>query len=431
MKRNAAGVSRFPAYVLITASFSTAISMTHAAELTFRHEEIGTGLGVGYAVSVVDMNRDQRPDIVVVDTARVIWYENPTWKLHTVLEGQTKKDNVCIAPFDIDGDGQLDFALGADWRPFDTKTGGTVQWLAATGKNGEHYELFPIAEEPMMHRMRWADLDGDGRPELIAVPLMGRDTKGPDWGEHGVRILAYRIPADPRRDPWPVEVISDELHVTHNFFPVDMNGDGRPEILVASYEGVTQLSRGADGRWSGKQLGTGNQDAVTTGNSDPRASPRSRGASEIKLGHVANSPYIATIEPWHGFQVVAYTPPKSDDTVGKAAAADSLWKRHLLDAELKWGHAVWCADLDGDADEELVIGVRDELNDKARCGVRVYDPVDAENGRWHKQVFDPGGVAVEDLAVADFNGDGRRDIVAVGRQTHNVRIYWNETPAPK
>jgi hypothetical protein len=40
-------------------------------------------------------------------------------------------------------------------------------------------------------------------------------------------------------------------------------------------------------------------------------------------------------------------------------------------------------------------------------------------------------VAVEDLAVADFNGDGRRDIVAVGRQTHNVRIYWNETPAQK
>jgi hypothetical protein len=29
-------------------------------------------------------------------------------------------------------------------------------------------------------------------------------------------------------------------------------------------------------------------------------------------------------------------------------------------------------------------------------------------------------------AVADLNGDGRPDLVAVGRATHNVKIYWNE-----
>jgi hypothetical protein len=33
---------------------------------------------------------------------------------------------------------------------------------------------------------------------------------------------------------------------------------------------------------------------------------------------------------------------------------------------------------------------------------------------------------VEDLAVADLNGDGKLHIVAVGRQTGNARIYWNE-----
>jgi hypothetical protein len=27
--------------------------------------------------------------------------------------------------------------------------------------------------------------------------------------------------------------------------------------------------------------------------------------------------------------------------------------------------------------------------------------------------------------VADLDGDGRPDIVAVGRATHNARIYWN------
>ena len=42
--------------------------------------------------------------------------------------------------------------------------------------------------------------------------------------------------------------------------------------------------------------------------------------------------------------------------------------------------------------------------------------------------IDGGGVAVEDLAIADLNGDGKPDIVAVGRQTKNVRIYWNQRP---
>ena len=61
---------------------------------------------------------------------RVIWYENPSWKMHTIIEGQTKKDNVCIAPYDIDRDGRPDFALGADWHPTETHAGGTIQWLA-------------------------------------------------------------------------------------------------------------------------------------------------------------------------------------------------------------------------------------------------------------------------------------------------------------
>lgn len=38
-------------------------------------------------------------------------------------------------------------------------------------------------------------------------------------------------------------------------------------------------------------------------------------------------------------------------------------------------------------------------------------------------------MATEDLAVADLNGDKRLDIVASGRATRNVRIYWNEGTA--
>src|SRR3954471_19810008 len=75
-----------------------------AGEILFRVQEISDRLTIGYATRLVDVNGDGKLDIVVVDTARVIWFENPNWMLHSMIEGQTKQDNVSIAPYDIDGD---------------------------------------------------------------------------------------------------------------------------------------------------------------------------------------------------------------------------------------------------------------------------------------------------------------------------------------
>jgi hypothetical protein len=206
------------------------------------------------------------------------------------------------------------------------------------------------------------------------------------------------------------EVIDESLHVVHGLTTVERPDGKGVDLLTASYEGVHLLARNRAGKWTKKQLGTGNQE-------NPRGS---RGSSEVKQGKLKNGrKFLATVEPWHGNQVVIYTEP---------AIAGKLWDRHVIDDRLKWGHAVWCADLDGDGDDEVIVGVQHTLEDKpgARRGIRLYKATDGKGTRWVRHVLDDGDVAVEDLAAADLTGSGRLDIVAVGLQSGKARIYWNQ-----
>lgn len=377
----------------------------------FEAREIDPRVGnICYAVTTADVNGDGKPDAVAVSEDAVYWYENPSWTKHVIIKNATDRDNVCIQPRDIDGDGKVDFALGASWQAANTRSGGTIQWLRR-GEGDEAWKVSLIGSEPTVHRMRWGDLTGSGKKQLVVAPLQGRRTKGPNWGEgDGVRILVYTVPQNPSTAPWPVEVADESLHTTHNLQILDFNGDGREDIVIAGWEGVFVLERDSGGKWSKTKIGAGNQES----------SP-SKGSSEVKVGKLADGRrYLATIEPWHGHQVVVYTPP---------GAGKGLWDRQVVDEPVQWGHAVWCADLDGDGDEELIIGQRDKSKDPARDpagpGVFVYDPKPGKPLSFTRHVIDNGGVGCEDLVSADLDGDGRMDILAGGRSTHNVKVYFN------
>ena len=110
----------------------------------FEAQEIDPHAGeVCYAVTVADVNGDGKPDVVAVTEDAVVWYENPSWAKHDIIRKATARDNVCIQPHDIDGDGRIDFALGAGWRPTDTTKPGTLQWL---GRDREgRWQIHPIA----------------------------------------------------------------------------------------------------------------------------------------------------------------------------------------------------------------------------------------------------------------------------------------------
>lgn len=407
----------------LTAVALVAAFPAFAADLPkFKTQEIDTGLKIGYAVIAVDIDGDKKLDIVVVDQHKVVWYQNPgkrdgEWKKYTILDGKTRPDNVCIAAIDIDGDKLPELVVGAAWKPFDTANAAQLVWLKRGKDVTQEWTMHELpCDEPTVHRVRCFDIDGDGKPEIVHVPLMGRGSsaKG-NWTDgKPVRIVALKVPAkDPEKKAnWKTEVLSEELNVCHNFCFKWLPDREPPwsEIYVASYDGIHTILEVA-GKWTTTKLDDANQ-----------ANPKgNRGASEIKTGSVGRAaPVIATIEPWHGNQVVLYTRPD---------AGEKRWNRHVIDEQLRWGHGVWFADLDGDGQDELIIGVRDDPNAKdtfkERRGVRIYKCTDDKGAKWERTIIEDGGVAVEDLTAADLDGDGKIDIVAVGRATGNARIYWN------
>jgi hypothetical protein len=395
VRQGVAGVS------VVAAAIAAAVVLggqTPAAK--FRAQAIATEFGVGYAVVTGDMNGDKRTDIVAINATDLVWFQAPTWEKHVIIgKGSTVADNVTLALHDVDRDGRLDVALGAGWTGQNT---GTLQWVRQNAPGTTPaWEVFPIGAERTLHRIRWADVDGNGSLELIVAPLHGADNKGPAWEGQGVRLLVFRPSANPSKDPWASEVADNQNHILHNFLPVNLDADKQEELVTASREGLFVIKRRPDGTWSRTQIGEG-------------------APGEVKVGRVGGRRLFATVEPWHGNGIAIY-----------AEQPQGLWAKTVIESALLEGHALGWADFDGDGNDELVAGWRGA---KAP-GLALY-AVNRDGTLRAKTMIDEGGVskdpatmgmATEDLTIADLNGDKQPDIVAAGRITRNIKIYWNET----
>ena len=382
----------------------------------FQEHTINPKAGTGLAITVADVNQDGKPDIVGVSADDVAWYENPTWERH-LITGTIRNSNVCIAAHDIDGDGIPEFALGADWQFNNTESGGALFLLSHEGDVKQPWKVTTLVEEePTLHRVQWADLDGDGKKELVVAPLKGRGATGPDFMDVGVKLYVLFPGENPLETPWREEVISTELHIVHNLFVNPSRLGKRPSVTFAAMDGVMTYGR-SPGDPSVYVSSHMNKVLV------PPLIPEGAGEVKTTLSGPSDSDgnssvLTATIEPWHGHQAVVYT-SATDGGTGP--------QRFVLDDQLKGGHAVWFADFDQDGAEELLVGFREKAGPKNLPGLNIYDlHIDADGEvSAEKHVIDDGGMATEDARAADMNGDGWPDIVAFGRATHNIKYYEN------
>jgi hypothetical protein len=372
----------------------------------FEPVDVDTNIAIGYGIAVADMNGDNKPDIVLADKHHIVWYKNPTWERHVIAERLTQLDHVCIAVADLDGDGKAEVAAGAGWNPGDTLHSGSVHYLVPPADRTQRWEPVALHHEPTVHRMRWIKTP-QGKHDLVVVPLHGRGNKGGEGD--GVKILSYQMPANPR-DPWTTRLIDDSMHLTHNFDVVNWTGQPGDELLVGGKEGVFHFVPSGE-NWIRRQI-IGNKQGESV----------FQGAGEVRAGKLPGGKrFVTTIEPMHGNLLVTYTAAET--------AGSDLWTRHVLDESLIDGHALACGDLLGIGSDQIVAGWRAMNRPRSvKVGIRMYIPLDPQGREWKTVVIDDDTMACEDLVLADMDGDGRLDVVAAGRATKNLKIYFNRKP---
>ncbi len=378
-------------------------------EPRFRAITIDDKVQIGYGLAIADVDGDGKPDIILADKKQIVWYKNPggnladaaPWQKYVIAENLTVHDDVCVAAQDIDGDGKCEIAVGAEWDPGDTEHSGAVFYLVPPADRTHRWEPVKLPDEPTVHRMRWLRLE-DGKWVLVMVPLHGRGNKNGEGA--GVHVIAYHPPAGDPHGEWKTDVIDSAMHMTHNFTREE-KGTG---FLLAGKEGLAEIQHSAAG-WKETPLPFVPETAGAP----------FKGIGEIRIGH-APALFLAAVEPMHGNVLVCYS---GSDAIG---ADTHGWTRHVLTDQLIEGHALACGDMLGLGSDQVVVGWRGNPQNPKPVGIHLWTPLDLAAGKWRDSAVDDGGIACEDLQVADLNGDGKLDIVGAGRASHNLKLYVNE-----
>lgn len=364
----------------------------------FEQQTLDDDVSIGYGLVIGDVDGDERPDILLADKKQFVWYRNPDWQRFVMVDNLTERDNVSLAARDINEDGIVEVAVGAQWNPGETSNyaeSGSVHYLLRPDDPTEKWKPIELAHEPTIHRMQWVQASDDTY-QLVVLPLHGVGNKNGEGA--GVKVISYHFSSNPMA-PWDTLSLDQSMHMTHNFDIEET--DDETKLYIGGKEGIKVIPN-KNGQWQPEEA------EMLAGVGEPD------GVGEVQLGNLGKAqPFITAIEPMHGTTLAVYYPGTARE-------------KQVLYSDFNQGHALATADLLGLEMDQIVAGWRNP-NSENKVGIVMFIPADPEGSEWEKFVIDDNTMACEDLKVADLDADGKPEIIAAGRATNNLKIYWNKS----
>lgn len=289
------------------------------------------------------------------------------------------------------------------------------------------------------------DTDGDGIPEIA----LAHEFNMVAAKSAGV-VSILKCNGDPRA-PWSIREI-DRLTTSHRLRWADIDGSGHKVLVNAPLIGADAVAPDyrehvplvyyRPGDWARQLAGDQNEgvmhgiypvdwdgngrEAVLTASFsgiDLYRFDRGRWTrEEIAKGNPDPWPKCGTSDVAVGKlgreRFLAAIEPWHGNNIAVYRRRGANWERSVIDDALPDSHSIATADFDSDGRDEIVVAQRGKPG-----RVVVYTN---EAGAWKRVVVDEG-ITAASCTVADLDGDGRPDIACIGSATQNLK--WYENPA--
>ena len=197
------------------------------------------GIGVG------DVNGDGKPDLLEAGG----WWEqpktldgDPVWTKH---EAQFGSGGAQMYAYDVNGDGKNDIitsfeahGYGVVWFE-QTNDGGAQGWTKhlIVGKTAEENPQGVHFSQP--HAIWLQDMNGDGLPDIVTGKRFWAHGPGGDQEPNAPGVLYwFELKREGGKANYVAHLIDDNSGVGTQVMAGDINGDGKPDVLVGNKKGA-------------------------------------------------------------------------------------------------------------------------------------------------------------------------------------------------